>query len=78
MSGNCSHGDIRLAFFAEDSNDLSGVGTVEVCVNNVWSSVCDSSFGARDARVVCAQLNYEDQSEMCSEYVTCILSIIQQ
>ena len=78
MSGNCSHGDIRLAFFAEDSNDLSGVGTVEVCVNNVWSSVCDSSFGARDARVVCSQLNYEDQSETCSEYVTCILSIVQQ
>ena len=32
-------------------------------MNNVWSTVCDTSFGARDAKVACRQLGYDDESE---------------
>ena len=38
-------------------------GTVEVCVNAVWSSVCDSYWDYKDAFVVCRQLGYPATGE---------------
>lgn len=63
MSDNCSHGDIQLNSISVDISQLSGEGRVEVCINNVWSSVCDTAFGVRDAQVACRQLGYGDESE---------------
>ena len=33
-------------------------GTVEVCINSFWSSICHNSWDSRDAQVVCRQLGY--------------------
>ena len=33
-------------------------GTVEVCMNGVWSSVCQWNWDYKDAFVVCRQLGY--------------------
>ena len=33
-------------------------GRVEVCVGELWGNVCDDSFGAEDATVVCQQLGF--------------------
>ena len=31
-------------------------GNVEICVNNLWGTICDSSWGSPEAKVVCKQL----------------------
>lgn len=50
---NCSNGDIRLV---NGSNQLEG--RLEICINNVWGTVCSQGFTADDAEVVCNQLKF--------------------
>ena len=48
-----SHGTVRLI-----DGLIPEEGTVEVCVNAVWSSVCHYRWDYKDAFVVCRQLGY--------------------
>ena len=52
------HGTVRLT-----AGLIPEEGTVEVCINTVWSSVCDSSWDYKDAFVVCRQLGYPATGE---------------
>ena len=64
--GNCSDGDVRLV-----GGTVANEGRIEVCVNQVWGSVCYSTYGnygssrnnwdTIDAKVVCRQLGYLEQ-----------------
>lgn len=50
-AGLCISGAVRLQ--NGTSNDR---GRVEICNNDVWGTICDDSWTAVDARVVCIQL----------------------
>ena len=58
---NCSTGDVRLV-----GGENEYEGTVEVCINQVWGSVCRGRSGyyynywdVRDGQVLCGQLGHQ-------------------
>ena len=66
-----SHGTVRLI-----DGLIPEEGTVEVCVNAVWSSVCHWSWDYKDAFVVCRQLGYPATGENDGVCSLLALSII--
>ena len=50
----CTHGDVRLV-----GGEISNEGLVEICLNDTWVLVCDSSWYVQESRVVCRQLTEE-------------------
>ena len=55
---DCSDGEIRLV----GGTDFTQ-GRVEVCINRIWGTLCDQSFGSADAGVICDQLGYARHSK---------------
>ena len=60
MSSNCTHGNLRIAARVDDTTALSSEGRLEVCVNGVWGTICDTRFSRLDAQVACNQLGYDN------------------
>lgn len=58
MYSNCTSGAVRLM----DGPSLSE-GRVEVCVNNVWGTICDAGWDTMDGNVVCKQLGFQAYGE---------------
>ena len=50
---NCTHGAVRLV---GGSNQYEG--NVEVCINGIWSTICDSGWSSSDAKVACGDAGY--------------------
>ncbi|CAI8018786.1 Deleted in malignant brain tumors 1 protein [Geodia barretti] len=59
-SAECNETDVRLVD-GETARETQE-GRVGICLNGVWGSVCDDSWDARDAVVVCRQLGYNTSS----------------
>ena len=49
---NCTEGNVRLF------GSTTTTGTVQVCVNRIWGSICGRSWDSRDATVICRQLGF--------------------
>ena len=49
----CRTGVLRL-----QGSTFQGSGRVEICIDNVWGTVCDDFWSSNDARVVCKQLGF--------------------
>ena len=55
----CATGQLRLA-----GSNIANEGRVEICVDNLWGTVCDDSWGSTDASVACHQLGYSTQGQV--------------
>ena len=58
---SCTTGQLQLV-----GGTSPNEGRVEICVNNVWGTVCDNSWENTDASVVCRQLGYFTQGQKLS------------
>ena len=52
----CENGTVRL--YSEQDSYFRRYGRVQVCVGNVWGTVCDHFWDDHDASVVCNMLGY--------------------
>ena len=55
----CTEGSVYLQF-----GSVQREGTVQVCVNGVWGTVCSNGWDSRDAAVVCNQLGFQQLGKL--------------
>ena len=57
-AAECESGEVRLANFTDDPDEATREGTMQICINNAWGTVCsDTLFDTTDTQVFCEQLD---------------------
>ena len=56
-SAPCANGDLRLS-----GGNVINEGRIEICINNVWGTICDDYWSDTDANVACRKLGFSGQS----------------
>lgn len=54
----CSDGEVRLSGGLTDTE-----GRIEVCIDEIWGTVCNDMLDSADTGVICAQLGYSRYSK---------------
>ena len=52
----CNNGDLRLF-----GGDADNEGTLEICLNQAWGTVCDDFWDNNDAKVACRKLGFQPE-----------------
>ena len=52
-TATCNDTSIRLS-----GSSFQTSGRVELCVNGIWTSICDEHWDLKDAQVVCRQMGF--------------------
>lgn len=69
-SVTCDDGDVRLVNGDGNTGESVTDGQVEMCWNNTWGTVCDHSWSASDASVVCRELGFYGEA---AKYTQCFV-----
>ena len=64
VPGNCTNGELRLTGGTNPRE-----GTVEICINRFWGTICDTMWDNRDAQVVCRQLGFPSTGEIYLKFI---------
>ena len=67
----CTTGQLRLV-----GGNILNEGRVEICMNNVWGTVCDNGWSSTDATVVCRQLGYSTQGKTPIQVKVCFMYLV--
>ena len=68
---NCTTGEVRL-FGGSNPNE----GRLEVCINQVWGTVCSKYWHTADTKTACRELGYQELGKLkiyCCQYEYVIL-----
>ena len=52
---SCVSGNARLV-----GGSAENEGRLEVCINQLWGTVCNQQWDIKDTRVACKQLGYQE------------------
>ena len=66
VAAPCTTGHLRLM-----GGNIPNEGRVEICMNNVWGTVCGDSWSSTDAAVVCRQLGYSTEGQTVVQFLLC-------
>lgn len=81
--GMCNHGDMRLVNGTGAVANGTTAGTIEICYNGVWGTVCDDYWTIEDAKVACRALglpstceDFKFKIKYCHFYLSSLYTII--
>ena len=67
-TGSCIDGTVRLS-----GSSVEIAGRVEICLEEIWTSLCDQSWDFKDAQVVCRELGYSPYGLLLTTVTVCFI-----